>query len=75
MEVRNPRNLDGLFMLYSAILLAGGEGRRFRGSSQEYKAFIKFKGIPLFLRVLQQLPGSSHGYYNSNFHLSCNTIF
>jgi len=40
----------------STILLAGGEGRRFRGSSNQYKAFVKFKGLPLFLRVLRQLP-------------------
>lgn len=40
----------------STILLAGGEGRRFRGSNTHYKAFLKFKGLPLFLRVLRQLP-------------------
>ena len=45
-------------MDYSTILLAGGEGTRFRGPNQEYKAFIVFKGVPFFLRVLKQIPNS-----------------
>lgn len=43
-------------MAYSTILLAGGEGIRFRGRNQEYKAFIKFKGVPFALSVLKQIP-------------------
>jgi len=41
---------------YSTILLAGGEGIRFSGRNQEYKAFIKLKGVPFALSVLKQIP-------------------
>ncbi|MFQ6125958.1 MAG: molybdenum cofactor guanylyltransferase [Candidatus Heimdallarchaeota archaeon] len=47
-------------MTYSTILLAGGEGIRFRGQNQEYKAFIKFQGIPFVLNVLKQIPRSAY---------------
>lgn len=46
-------------MAYSTILLAGGEGIRFRGQNKEYKAFIKFKGVPFALSVLNQIPNSA----------------
>lgn len=47
-------------MYYSTILLAGGGGTRFRGQNQEYKAFVLFKKVPFFIRVLKQIPSSAY---------------
>ncbi|MFX0195251.1 MAG: molybdenum cofactor guanylyltransferase [Candidatus Hodarchaeota archaeon] len=59
-EIGYSKKLGRFLMAYSTILLAGGKGLRFKEQNQEYKAFIKFKGIPFVLSVLKQIPSSAN---------------